>query len=110
MANGEIINLSDTPNRRAEIQIAISYGDNVDAARKVILSVLSKDKRVMKTPAPVVFVSDLGDSAVVLSVRYWTKFADNFDSMGDLREALYRELPKKKIHFPFPQMDVHIQK
>lgn len=110
LANGEIINLSDTPNRRAEIQIAISYGDNVDAARKVILSVLSKDKRVMKTPAPVVFVSDLGDSAVVLSVRYWTKFADNFDSMGDLREALYRELPKKKIHFPFPQMDVHIQK
>ena len=110
LANGEIINLSDTPNRRAEIQIAISYGDNVDAARKVILSVLSKDKRVMKTPAPVVFVSDLGDSAVVLSVRYWTKFADNFDSQGDLREALYRELPKKKIHFPFPQMDVHIQK
>lgn len=110
LANGEIINLSDTPNRRAEIQIAISYGDDVDAARKVIMRVLSADKRVLKNPAPIVFVSDLGDSAVVLSVRYWTKFADNFDSMGDLREALYRELPKKKIHFPFPQMDVHIQK
>ncbi len=110
LANGEIINLSDTPNRRAEIQIAISYGDDVDAARKVIMRILSADKRVLKNPAPIVFVSDLGDSAVVLSVRYWTKFADNFDSMGDLREALYRELPKKKIHFPFPQMDVHIQK
>ncbi len=110
LANGEIINLSDTPNRRAEIQIAISYGDDVDAARKVIMRVLSADKRVLKNPAPIVFVSDLGDSAVVLSVRYWTKFADNFDSQGDLREALYRELPKKKIHFPFPQMDVHIQK
>ncbi|MFQ6759965.1 MAG: mechanosensitive ion channel family protein [Alphaproteobacteria bacterium] len=110
LANGEIINLSDTPNRRAEIQIAISYGDDVDAARKVIMRILSADKRVLKNPAPIVFVSDLGDSAVVLSVRYWTKFADNFDSMGDLREALYRELPKKKVHFPFPQMDVHIQK
>ncbi|MBP5794434.1 MAG: mechanosensitive ion channel [Alphaproteobacteria bacterium] len=110
LANGEIINLSDRGARRAEIQIAISYGDDVDAARKVIMRILSADKRVLKNPAPIVFVSDLGDSAVVLSVRYWTKFADNFDSMGDLREALYRELPRKKIHFPFPQIDVHVKK
>lgn len=110
LANGEIINLSDRGARRAEVQIAISYGDDVDVARKVILSVLSKDKRVIKNPAPSVFVSDLGDSAVVLTVWYWTKYADWFASMGDLREVLYRELPKKKVHFPFPQMDVHIQK
>ena len=110
LANGEITNLSDRANRRSEIQIAISYGDDVDTARRVILSVLAKDKRVMKKPEPVVFVSDLGDSAVVLKVWYWTKYADWFASQGDMREALYKELPRKKIHFPFPQMDVHIQK
>lgn len=110
LANGEITNLSDRGTRRAEIQIAISYGDNVDAARRTILAVLSKDKRIAKTPAPSVFVSDLGDSSVVLTVWYWTKYADWFTSMGDLREALYKELPRKKIHFPFPQMDVHVKK
>lgn len=110
LANGEIINLSDRGARRAEIQIAISYGDDVDVARRAILAVLAKDKRIAKNPAPSVFVSDLGDSAVVLTVWYWTKYADWFTSMGDMREALYRELPRKKIHFPFPQMDVHIQK
>ncbi len=110
LANGEITNLSDRGTRRAEIQIAISYGDNVDVARRTILAVLSKDKRIAKTPAPSVFVSDLGDSSVVLTVWYWTKYADWFASMGDLREALYKELPRKKIHFPFPQMDVHVKK
>ena len=110
LANGEITNLSDRGNRRAEIQIAISYGDDVEAARKVILSVLAKDKRIMKNPAPVVFVGDLADSSVVLTVWYWTKYTDWFASMGDVREALYKELPRKKLHFPFPQMDVHIQK
>ena len=110
LANGEITNLSDRGTRRAEIQIAISYGDNVDAARRTILAVLSKDKRIAKTPTPSVFVSDLGDSSVVLTVWYWTKYADWFASMGDLREALYKELPRKKIHFPFPQMDVHVKK
>ena len=110
LANGEIINLSDRGARRAEIQIAISYGDDVDVARRAILTVLAKDKRIAKNPAPSVFVSDLGDSAVVLTVWYWTKYADWFASMGDMREALYRELPRKKIHFPFPQIDVHVKK
>ena len=110
LANGEITNLSDRANRRAEIQIAISYGDDVDVARRSILAVLSKDKRVAKNPAPSVFVSELGDSAVVLTVWFWTKYADWFASMGDMREALYKELPRKKIHFPFPQIDVHMKK
>ena len=110
LANGEITNLSDRKNRRAEIQIAISYGDNVDTARKVILDVLSKDARIMKSPEPQVFVSDLADSSVVLTVWYWTKYADWFASMGDLREALYKELPRKKLNFPFPQIDVHMKK
>ncbi len=110
LANGEIINLSDRKNRRAEIQIGISYGDSVDTARKVILDVLNKDARVMKSPEPQVFVSDLADSSVVLTVWYWTKYADWFASQGDLREALYRELPRKKINFPFPQIDVHMKK
>ena len=110
LANGEITNLSDRKNRRAEIQIAISYGDNVDTERKVILDVLSKDARIMKSPEPQVFVSDLADSSVVLTVWYWTKYADWFASMGDLREALYKELPRKKLNFPFPQIDVHMKK
>lgn len=110
LANGEITNLSDRGNRRAEVKIAISYGDDVDAARRAILSVVAKDKRILNTPAPSVFVSDLGDSAVVLTVWYWVKFADYYSTMGDLRESLYKELPRKKVHFPFPQMDVHIKK
>ena len=110
LANGEITNLSDRGARRAEIQIAISYGDDVDVARRAILSVLAKDKRIAKNPAPSVFVSELGDSAVVLTVWFWTKYADWFTSMGDMREALYKELPRKKIHFPFPQIDVHMKK
>ncbi len=110
LANGEIINLSDRKNRRAEIKIGISYGDSVDAARKVILDTLAADSRILKTPEPSVFVSDLGDSAVVLTVWYWTKYADNFATMGDIREALYKALPKKKVNFPFPQVDVHVKK
>lgn len=110
IANGQIINLSDQDTRRAELKIAISYGDNVDIARKAILEILAADKRVLKKPESSVFVSDLGDNAVILTVWYWTRFIDNAASRGDMLEQIYKQLPKKRIHFPFPQLDVHIQK
>lgn len=110
LSNSQITNLSMTDTRRADLSVAISYGDNIDTARKEILAILKSDKRVLKDPAPVVFVSDLADSAVVLGVRYWTAAADMLPSRGDMMEAIYNKLPKKKIHFPFPQMDVHVKK
>ena len=110
LANGIITNLSHGETRRTDLSISISYGDSVEVARKAILDVLKKDKRILKTPAPSVFVASMADSAVVLTVRFWTHFADMLPTAADINEQLYMTLPKKKIHFPFPQMDVHIVK
>ena len=110
LANGVITNMSYEKDRRTDLEISISYGDNVETARKAILEVLKKDKRILKSPAPSVFVSSLGDSSVVLTVRFWTSFVDMLATAADIKEQLYVTLPKKKVHFPFPQMDVHIVK
>lgn len=110
LSNGEITNLSDGAIRRTDLTIGISYGDSVDAARRVILGILDKDKRVLKDPAPTVVIQELGDSAVVLLVRYWSAYSDILGARADVIEQIYETLPKKKITFPFPQMDVHIVK
>lgn len=111
LANGEITNLSLGEVRRIDINISIAYGDKVSDARKVILDVLKKDKRVLIKPVePQVILNNLGDSGVELIVRYWTKYENVYVSSLELRERIYEALPKKKIKFPFPQMDVHIIK
>ena len=110
LANGIITNLSHGKDRRTDLSISISYGDDVDVARKAILEVLKKDKRILKKPEPTVFVASLADSSVVLTVRFWSHYSDMLAVAADLNEQLYKALPKKKIHFPFPQMDVHVIK
>lgn len=110
LANGEITNLSQGAIRRSDLFISIAYGDDTAIARKVIMDILKKDKRVLTDPAPIVFVDSLGDSAVELIVRYWSTYEDVYGSTMDLREKIYATLPKKKINFPFPQMDVRIVK
>lgn len=110
LSNSQITNLSINNTRRVDFTVAISYGDDVDVARKEIIAILKLNKKILKTPAPIVYVSDLADSAVVLGVRYWVSAADFLPSRGEMLEEIYKKLPKKKIHFPFPQMDVHVKK
>ena len=110
LSNGTITNLSQGKKRRTDLVVGISYGDDTEQARKVALKILAKDKRVLKDPEPIVFVSSLDDSSVTLTIRYWTKFEDLYAAQADILEAIYKEFPKNKLNFPFPQMDVHVKK
>jgi len=110
LSNGVITNLSQGKNRRTDINVGISYGDDTEKARAVVLKILNKDKRVLKNPAPEVLLASLDDSAVTLTVRYWTKFDDLLPAKAEILETIYKEFPKNKLNFPFPQMDVHVKK
>ncbi len=110
LANGIITNLSRGSVRRNDLTVSISYGAKISTARREILNILNKDKRVLTDPAPLIFISSMGDSAVTLTVRYWSRYADITDTTADLMEQIYETLPKKKLNFPFPQVDVHVVK
>lgn len=58
--------------------------------------------------SPMVLVDKLGDSSVDLQVRAWTKTAEYWNVFYYYNEKFYNELPSNGIHFPFPQMDVHL--
>lgn len=110
LANGVITNLSQGKKRRTDLTVGISYGDDMEQARKIALKILNKNKRVLKNPVPEVLLSSLDDSSVTLTVRYWTTFDDLLPAKAEILETIYKEFPKNKLHFPFPQMDVHVKK
>lgn len=103
-------NYSHPTIRRVDWTVTISYGDDVDVARKAILEILAADKRVLKEPAePLVALKELGNSAVILTVRAWTANDNYWYLLWDINERMYKELPQNGIHFPYPQLDVHIK-
>lgn len=111
IATAIIDNYSAAEHRRVDIKVSISYGDDVDAARKAILDLCKDDARILNEPAePVVWLSQLADSSVDLTVRMWVKNADYWDVYFSMNEKIYKTLPTKGINFPFPQMDVHLKK
>ncbi len=110
IATSIIDNYSQSETRRVDWLLSISYGDDVDVARREILAMLEADTRVLKENAPVVYVKTLNSSSVDLSIRAWVNNADYWGLYFDMNEKMYKELPSKGINFPFPQMDVNIKK
>ncbi|WP_195499708.1 mechanosensitive ion channel family protein [Alistipes timonensis] len=110
IATAIIDNYSTADLRRVDWTVGISYGDDVDVARKAVLAMLDADSRILKDPAPVVWVAALADSSVNLTIRAWVKNGDYWNVFFEHNEEFYKELPKHGLSFPFPQMDVHMKK
>ena len=110
ISTGIINNYSQAATRRIDWNITISYGDDVEVARRVLMQLMTEDKRVKQDPAPVVYLTSLGSDAVNISARAWVDNADYWGVFFELNERIYNELPKHGLHFPFPQLSVHIEK
>ncbi|HEY5598723.1 MAG TPA: mechanosensitive ion channel domain-containing protein, partial [Kiloniellales bacterium] len=78
--NRTIKNYSRLPTRRLDIDVGISYNDDIDTAQSVLLDLLRQDTRVLAEPAPQVLVEELAESSVNLNLRCWTK-ADDYWSV-----------------------------
>ena len=107
-------NYSSETMRRVEWKVSLAYGDDVAVAKRTMLAMLESDKRVLHTPDapadPFVALSELADSAIVVVARTWTLNGDYWDLFFDMNERFYNELPQQGLHFPFPQLDVHLDK
>lgn len=172
LSTSSINNWSREEYRRIDWTVSIAYGDDVELARREILSMLENDQRIVKSTladdietrteealqshpeiaepapqrrswlqkllrrnrpakkkiteadlqsisplssaklnadrAPKVFLASLEASSVDLSIRAWVLSKEYWDVYFSFNELFYRELPKRGLNFPFPQLDVHL--
>jgi small conductance mechanosensitive channel len=105
---GNIVNYTTLGTRRVDLVFGISYDDDIDKARGVILDIINADERVHKEPGPVVVVSELGDSAVNLTLRVWADSGNYWGVYFDTIETVKKRFDAEDISFPYPQQDVHM--
>lgn len=104
----EIINFAANPTRRVDMVFGIGYGDDIDKAKAILNDLIAKDDRVLADPAPVVAVSELGDSSVDFIVRPWVKKEDYWALYWDMQENVKKRFDAEGVSIPFPQRDVHL--
>ena len=105
-----ITNFSARDTRRIDLPVGIAYDADMKQAKNIAMQLIQSDQRVLANPEPWVGITELGDSAVTVTIRPWVKSADFWQTQCDLMEGIKDAYDKAGIGIPFPQMDVHLQK
>ena len=103
-----IVNYSANNTRRVDMVAGVSYGDDIDKVKKVLAEIQAEDERILKDPAPMIGLVELGDSSVNFTVRSWVKTEDYWDVFFDIQEKIKKRFDTEGISIPFPQQDIHI--
>lgn len=107
--NKKLINYSRLPTRLNDLAFGVDYADDLDKGMEALRAAAAADQRVLPDPAPLVFVDQLGDSAVVLRLRVWSANADYWDVRRALTKSGKAALEAAGLSIPFPQRDLHIK-
>lgn len=105
-----VTNNNTNGTRRVDMKFSISYSDDYQKAREVILQVLSRNDRILTDPAPTVRMAEHAASSVNIVVRPWCKAADYWEVFFSVTEEVRAAFIESGISIPFDQLDVHVVK
>lgn len=108
LANGNIVNVTAMPKRRIDFKIGIGYSSDLKLAKDIMYDLLDKHEKRLKDEEAVVFVDELGDSAVSIGGRLWVAAEDYWGVRWELTEKLKIAYDEHGIEMPFNQLDVHV--
>jgi small conductance mechanosensitive channel len=109
LSNTSLINVSHMEKRRVDIVVGIAYEADIRTAKNVLYELAQNDEARLPEEDAVVFVSDLGASAVDIGVRVWVKAEDYWSAKWRLTEQIKYSLDEHNIPIPYQQIDVQIK-
>ncbi len=110
LSSSEIVNYSEKDMRRVDIVFSVSYADDFEKAKTVILEVAKNNPLVLNDPAPSVRMSAQSESSIDLTAKIWCKNDDYHALKADMLENVKIAFDNNGISIPYPQLDVHVKK
>lgn len=95
---------------RLKVPVGVDYGTDIDFAEKLMLQAARETPRVMKQPAPSVWMTAFGESSIQFEIQIWID--DPEDGIGDVRsdvlKRLWRIFRDNGVKIPYPQREIRV--
>jgi len=101
-----VSNFHTNDKRRVEIEVWVDYDSDITKAKQIMLQVVDKFPNVLKAPEPDIFITELADSSINLSLRFWidSKTWGFFETKSNVTETINLAFKQAGITIPFPQV------
>ena len=98
-------NFTTTPKRRIDIEVGVSYEDDLEKVEKVTKEALLNINEIIKDEEPEVFFKEFSDSSINLVARIWIHYPENQAFLKARHKAIInikKHYDKNGISIPFP--------
>jgi small-conductance mechanosensitive channel len=96
---------------RIQVPVGVAYDSDMDLVQKLLLEAAAAVPRVMKDPAPSVWMGGFGESSVDFVIHCW--ILDPEEGVGNVRsevlKQVWRLFQDNSIEIPFPQRDLNLR-
>ena len=108
--SNSLVNRSSLSLCRAQVVVGVDYACDLKVAKAAVLRAATEHPLCVQTkerPA-VVYITNLGDSAIEITLWAWTQEENLGPFRFALNEQVVENLREANINIPFPQCDVHL--
>lgn len=108
LSSSRVINYTAMGRRRVVRKIAASYDAPTEQVKAACLEAVAATPNVLPSPAPAVYLTDYGSSAIEYSVRCWTETKDYWGAYFALNENLRDAFAAHNVEMTYDHLNVHI--
>lgn len=108
VAGSTVINYTDNPTRRTNIVVSASYDSDIATVKKALMEAITDEATVLTDPAPAVFLTNYGASAIEYTLYFWTLDADFLGAKLDILERIHEKFEKYGVEMSYNHVNVHM--
>lgn len=100
-----IVNFSDCGQRRVDMKVGVSYGDDLEKVKRIATEAVSGVRSRDQSRAVEFFYDEFGDSSINFEIRFWIDFSREPDFRAARSEAVMcikAAFDANDITIPFP--------
>ncbi len=101
-----ITNINRKPDRRLDITVQLSYDEDIEKVKTILLNIGNNDERVIKDKGVNALVSGLTESGIKMTLRVWATNDDYWSLMYDFNEKVILEFKNNNIHIQHNVIDL----
>lgn len=112
LITGEVVNWSYGDHTvRLKVPVEISYENDPESTRQILLNIATATPRVLRNPAPEAQLVGFGDNGLKLELLVWINDPENglTNIRSDINSRIWQKFKEHHIQFPYPQHDIHVK-
>lgn len=100
-----VTNYSSSGTRRLDLEVGVSYGEDLEKVQQVVIEALQDVKNRVKTRDIEVMFDAFGDSSIEFKARFWISYSRQIDFVSAKSDAIIKikkAFDANEIMIPFP--------